>query len=58
MPKGLMDKLSADEILDLVAYVASGGDDTTSSSRAADTTTITDAGCGAQLDQPEARARE
>ena len=27
MPKGLLDKLSAEEILDLVAYVSSGGDD-------------------------------
>ena len=27
MPKNLMDKLSAEEILDLVAYVASGGNE-------------------------------
>ena len=27
MPKGLLDRLSAEEILDLVAYVASGGDE-------------------------------
>jgi putative heme-binding domain-containing protein len=27
MPKGLLDKLSRDEILDLVAYVAARGDD-------------------------------
>ena len=26
MPKGLLDKLTREEILDLVAYVASGGD--------------------------------
>jgi hypothetical protein len=26
MPKGLLDKLTRDEILDLVAYVASGAD--------------------------------
>jgi hypothetical protein len=25
MPKGLLDKLTRDEILDLVAYVAAGG---------------------------------
>jgi len=27
MPKGLLDKLTRDEILDLVAYVAARGDD-------------------------------
>ena len=27
MPKGLLDKLTAEEILDLVAYVASGGNE-------------------------------
>ena len=27
MPKGLLDKLTAEEILDLVAYVTSGGDE-------------------------------
>jgi hypothetical protein len=26
MPKGLLDKLTRDEILDLVAYVVAGGD--------------------------------
>ena len=27
MPQSLLDKLSAEEIMDLVAYVASGGDE-------------------------------
>ena len=26
MPQGLLDKLTLDEILDLIAYVAAGGD--------------------------------
>ena len=38
MPKGLLDKLTREEILDLVAYVAARGDAKTRCSRAGTTT--------------------